>query len=207
MAKVNFKVRLQSLLNNELSSSSNDKNKVISAYKSLIDILEVPQQLHGYHEILFQCISQIILTPFNHFFDDNQLRQLLDLVSNACVLSMSQNHIIDGWLQNIEERAFEKPDDDEDDDDDLYEDATESEEEEEEEEIILKLDNSKRLNRGGGNQGERKVSFQHDQKSASSKEISPPLPTNQRNAHVAHSHGHRGGAFFAYFCFECHSSD
>ncbi len=145
MAKINFKVHFQKLLDNELSSSSNDKTQVISAHKSLIDILKIPQigqQLYGYHELLFQCISQIILTPFHQIFDDNQLRLLLELASNACVLSMSQNQIIDGWLQNIEERTFEKPDnDDDDDDDDLYEDATESEEEEEEEE---KRDNNKR---------------------------------------------------------------
>jgi hypothetical protein len=170
MAKMNLKVRLQNLLANELSSPSNDKNQVISAHKSLIDILEIPQigeQLHGYHEILFQCISQIILTPLNQFFDDDQLRQLLERVSNACVLSMSQNQIIDGWLQNIEERTFEKPDDD-DDDDDFYEDATESEEEEE---IILKRDN----NRGRGNQLEQKRSLHYDTKSTSSKEVSPPV--------------------------------
>jgi hypothetical protein len=167
MAKVNFKASLQKLLDNELSSSSNDKKQVVSAYKTLIDILKVPQlgkQLHGYHEILFQCISQIILTPFNQFFDDEQLRLLLDLVSNACVLSMSQNQIIDGWLQNIEERTFEKPDDyEDDDDDDLYEDATESEEEEE---IIQKPNNNKlRSNRDGGDN--KKESIEHDLKSFS----------------------------------------
>jgi hypothetical protein len=168
MAKVNFKISLQKLLDNELSSSSNDKKQVISAYKSLIDILKVPQigkQLHGYHELLFECISQIFLTSFNQFFDDNQLRSLLELASNACVLSMSQNQIIDGWLQNIEERTFEKPDNDED-DDDLYEDATESEEEEEEE-IMTIRDNNKRA---GGNQCQ-----QNDSNSVLLKEKSPPL--------------------------------
>jgi hypothetical protein len=168
MAKVNFKISLQKLLDNELSSSSNDKKQVISAYKSLIDILKVPQigkQLHGYHELLFECISQIFLTSFNQFFDDNQLRSLLELASNACVLSMSQNQIIDGWLQNIEERTFEKPDNDEDDDDDLYEDATESEEEEEE--IMTIRDNNKRA---GGNQCQ-----QNDSNSVLLKEKSSPL--------------------------------
>jgi Ran GTPase-activating protein (RanGAP) involved in mRNA processing and transport len=177
MAKVNFKISLQKLLDNELSSSSNDKKQVISGYKSLIDILKVPQigkQLHGYHELLFECISQIFLTPFNQFFDDNQLRSLLELASNACVLSMSQNQIIDGWLQNIEERTFEKPDNDEDeeddDDDDLYEDATESEEEEEEEKIMTIRDNNKRSNRGAGNQRQ-----QNDSNLVSLKEKNPPL--------------------------------
>jgi len=176
MAKVNFKISLQKLLDNELSSSSNDKKQVISGYKSLIDILKVPQigkQLHGYHELLFECISQIFLTSFNQFFDDDQLRSLLELASNACVLSMSQNQIIDGWLQNIEERTFEKPDndeDEEDDDDDLYEDATESEEEEEEEKIMTIRDNNKRSNRGPGNQRQ-----QNDSNSVSLKEKIPPL--------------------------------
>jgi hypothetical protein len=168
MAKVNIKVRLQKLLANELSSSSEDKTQVISGYKSLIDILQIPQldkPLYGCHELLFECISQIILTPFNQSFDDDQLRLLLELASNACVLSMSQNQIIDGWLQNIEERAFEKPDND-DDDDDLYEDATESEEEEErrdkrtqhQQKHVL-LDESSRTNPN----------------TASSKEKNPPL--------------------------------
>ena len=177
MTRVNPKARLNKLLDNELSSSSNDKNQVISGYKSLIDILQIPQlgkQLHGYQEVIFECISQIILTPFNQFFDDNQLRQLLESASNACVLSMSQNQIIDGWLQNIEERTFEKPDDDEDeDDDDLYEDATESEEEEEE--VLPKRDNNSRSTRTGGNQREPKVSFQLDSKATSANEKSLPL--------------------------------
>jgi hypothetical protein len=182
MAKVNFKASLQKLLDNELSSSSNDKKQVVSAYKTLIDILKVPQlgkQLHGYHELLFECISQIFLTPLNQFFDDNQLRSLLELASNSCVLSMSQNQIIDGWLQNIEERTFEKPDDDEDeddDDDDLYEDATESEKEEEEKEMIIVMqDNNKRPNRGGGNQRQQNDSLRHDSNSASSTEKNPLL--------------------------------
>jgi len=180
MAKVNLKVRLQKLLENELLSSSNDKTQVISAYQSLIDILKIPQlgkQLHGYHELLFECISQIFLTSFHQFFDDNQLRSLLELASNACVLSMSQNQIVDGWLQNIEERTFEKPDNDEeeedDDDDDLYEDATESEEEEEK--IMIVRDNNKRSNRDGGNQRQQNDTSRHDSNSASSKEKSPPL--------------------------------
>jgi hypothetical protein len=176
MATVNFQVRLQKLLKNELSSSSNDKNQVISGFKSLIDILQIPQinkQIHGYHELLFECISQIILTRFNQFFDDNELRLLLELASNACILSMSQNQIIDGWLQNIEERTFEKPDDyeEEDDDDDEYEDATESEEEEEK--ITTVQDNKRRSNRGGGHQ--QKHVLIDNSNSVSSKEKSPPL--------------------------------
>jgi hypothetical protein len=172
MAKVNIKVRLQKLLANELSSSSEDKTQVISGYKSLIDILQIPQldkPLYGCHELLFECISQIILTPFNQSFDDDQLRLLLELASNACVLSMSQNQIIDGWLQNIEERAFEKPDND-DDDDDLYEDATESEEEEEK--IITIRDER--------TQHQQKhvlldESSRNNPNTASSKEKNPPL--------------------------------
>jgi hypothetical protein len=187
MAKVNVQVHLQKLLKNELSLSSKDKNQIISGYKSLIDLLQIPQinkQLHGHHELLFECISQIILTSFNQFFDDNELRLLLELASNACVLSMSQNQIIDGWLQNIEERTFEKPDNDEeeDDDDDLYEDLPESEEEteEEEEKITTVRDNKKRSNRGGGNQHQQKPvfiddPFRNDANSASAKEKSPPL--------------------------------
>jgi hypothetical protein len=177
MSKTNLKVRLQNLLAKELSSSSNDKNQVISAYNSLIDILQIPQiseQLRGNHEILFQCISQIILTQLNQFLDDDQLQQLLEKASNACVLSMSQNQIIDGWLLNIEERTFEKPDNDEeeDDDDDLYEDATESEEEEEE-----KITPKRGNNRGRGNQHEQKRSlhYDYDSKSVIPKEISPPV--------------------------------
>ncbi|CAF4778965.1 unnamed protein product, partial [Rotaria sp. Silwood2] len=48
--------------------------------------------------------------------------------SNACLLSISQNQLIDSWLQNMEERTFEKPDSY--DDDHLYEYATESEDDE-----------------------------------------------------------------------------
>jgi len=174
MAKVNIKVRLQKLLVNELSSSLEDKTQVISGYKSLIDILQIPQldkPLYGCHELLFECISQIILTPFNQSFDDDQLRLLLELASNACVLSMSQNQIIDGWLQNIEERAFEKPDNDDDDDDDLYEDATESEEEEEK--III-------IRRDERTQHQQKhvlldESSRTNPNTASSKEKNPPL--------------------------------
>jgi len=141
MAKVNYKNTLKKLLTNELSSTDNDKKQVLSAYKLLIDILKVPQidkQLHGCHELLFACLSQIILTQFHQYFDDNQLQVLLQSASNARVLSMSQNQILDDWLQNIEEREFEKPDfDDDDDDDDLYEDATDSEEDIEVEEIQI----------------------------------------------------------------------
>ena len=169
MAKVNYKIRLEKLLTNELSSS-NDKKQVISAYKSLMEILQVPQlgkHLHGYHEILFQCLSQIILTPFHRHFDDEELNVLLQSASNARVLSMSQNQIIDGWLQNIDERTFEKPD--EEDDDDQYEDASDIESEDEEEEVP-------KSNRGKGNQPGKKEPFRHDVKTVSFKEevsISP----------------------------------
>lgn len=178
MAKVNFKISLQKLLTNELSSSTNDKKKVLSAYKTLIDILKVPQidkQLHGHHELLFQCISEIFLTRFNQYFDDDQLHLLLELASNARVLSMSQNQIIDGWLQNIEERTFEKPEEDEedDDDDDLYEDVTESDDEEEVQTILTVRDINKKLNRGGGNQHQQNNTSRHDLNIVSAKQKSP----------------------------------
>ncbi|CAF4146550.1 unnamed protein product [Rotaria sp. Silwood2] len=203
MAKDKVEGRLQKLLNNELSSSSDDKKQVISAYESLISILQTPEtrkQLHGYHELLFGCISQIILTPFNQFFHDDQLRFLLELASNACVLSMSQNQIIDSWLQNIEERTFEKPDndDDDDDDDDLYEDVSDSEEQEDEK--ITKIqDNNKKSNRNAINQNKKKHFFtddvsHHDLNLMSSKEKCRPLTkdiSNQRNIHIAHSHDNR----------------
>ncbi|CAF3437622.1 unnamed protein product [Rotaria sp. Silwood1] len=200
MAKDKVEIRLQKLLNNELSSSSNDKNQVISAYDSLISILQTPEtrkQLHGYHELLFECISQIILTSSNQFFHDDQLCFLLELASNACVLSMSQNQIIDSWLQNVEERTFEKPDkyEDDDDDDDLYEDATDSEEQEDEN--ITKIqDNNKKSNRNANNQGQQRHVFtddasRHGSNTMSSKEKSRPLTkqiSNQHNIHVTHSH-------------------
>lgn len=186
MAKDKVEVRLEKLLNNELSSSSNDKNQVMSAYGCLISILQTPdiyKQLHGYHELLFKCISEIILTSFNQYFQDDELRFLLELASHACVLSMSQNQIIDSWLQNVEERTFEKPDnyddDDIDDDDDLYEDATDSEEQETDK--ITKIqDNIKNLNRNVNNQGQLKYIFtdgvsRHGSKTMSSKEKSRPL--------------------------------
>ena len=186
MAKANYKVRLEKLLTNELSSLSNDRKQVTSAYKSLMDILQVPQlskHLHGHHELVFQCLSLIILTPFNRFFDDEELTLLLHSASNACVLSMSQNQIIDGWLQNVEERTFEKPDlyDEDEDDDDLYEDATDTEteedddddEEEEEKEIV-----SKQKTNIKSNQNEKKKPFRHDMKTVTFKEevsISPGM--------------------------------
>ena len=132
-------VQLQQLLKKEFSTSSDDQNRVISGYRSLIDLLSAPrsvQQLRGHHELLFQCISQILLTPFHRHFDDEQLRVLIDVASHSCVLSMCQNQTMDRWAQNIDERAFEKPDDTDDDDeiegddddDESYEDISESEE-------------------------------------------------------------------------------
>ncbi|CAF1460969.1 unnamed protein product [Adineta ricciae] len=198
MAKMNYKSCLKKLLDNEFSISSNDKNRFISGYKSLIDILQVPEiskQLHGCHDLLFDCISQIILTPFNHDFDDEQLRALLELASNARVLTMSQNQIIDGWLQNVEDRIFEKPDDnddeEEDDDDDLYEDASESEEEE-------VKDIYKKLHQDGRNQRQQKhVTFVESSSMAAKGKTSSStqILSNQRNGHVAHirdqQNGHR----------------
>lgn len=178
---MNIKTSLQKLLNNELSSSTNNKNKVVSGYNILVVMLKEPQlskQLHGHQELIFECISQIFLTSFNEFFDDDQLRTILELASNARVLTMSQNQIIDGWSQNIEERTFEKPDqdeDEEDDDDDLYEDATESEEEEEEEEKVLTVrDTNKKLNRDRNNQRQQNNTSYNQLNLASTKEKTPP---------------------------------
>ena len=192
MAKMNYKSRLQKLLDNEFSISSNDKNRFISGYKSLIDILQVPEiskHLYGCHDLLFDCISQIILTPFNHDFDDEQLRALLELASNARVLTMSQNQIIDGWLQNVEDRIFEKPDNDDDDDDDLYEDASDSEEEE-------VKDIYRKPQRGRGNQPQQKhVTFVEPSSVTTKEKISSAIQikSNQRNGHVAHDRGQRSG--------------
>lgn len=166
MAKTNYKIRLEKLLTNELSSV-NDKNQAISAYQSLMEILRVPQlgkHLHGYHEILFQCLSQIILTPFHKYFNDEELNVLLESASNACVLSMSQNQIIDGWLQNVEERTFEKPDEEDEEDDDQYEDASDIESEEEE--VIVPK--SEKNTKSG-----KKEPFRHDVKTVTFKEEVP----------------------------------
>ncbi|UJR38217.1 hypothetical protein I4U23_030890 [Adineta vaga] len=194
MAKMNFKVRLQKLLENEFSILSNDKNQFISGYKSLIDILRIPQlnkHLHGCHDLLFECISQIILTPFNHDFDDEQLSLLLELASNSCVLTMSQNQIIDGWLQNVEERTFEKPDnyteeeeEEEEDDDDLYEDASESEEE------VNTKKNSTR-----SRENPKHVTFAETTSVSSKKKNSSltQVVPNPRLGHVAHSRGQCDG--------------
>ncbi|CAF3555575.1 unnamed protein product, partial [Rotaria sp. Silwood2] len=79
-------------------------------------------------------------------FHDDQLRSLLQLVSNTCVLSMSQNQIIDSWLTNIEQRTFEKQDSyDDDDDDDLYEDITESEDDEKTKNVTKNTNNESKL--------------------------------------------------------------
>ncbi|CAF4652204.1 unnamed protein product, partial [Rotaria magnacalcarata] len=78
---------------------------------------EMRKQLSEQHELLLECISKIILTSYNKYFHGDQLRFLLALTSSACALSMSQNQIIDNWLQNIEERTFEKQDCYNDDDD------------------------------------------------------------------------------------------
>ncbi|CAF4279024.1 unnamed protein product [Rotaria sp. Silwood2] len=150
MAKDTVTVRLQKLLNNKLLlSSSHDKKTIISAYNTLISILQTPemhQQLPGNQDLLFECISQIILTSFNQYFHDDQLRFLLQLVSNTCVLSMSQNQIIDSWLTNIEQRTFEKQDSyDDDDDDDLYEDITESEDDEKTKNVTKNTNNESKL--------------------------------------------------------------
>ncbi|CAF5201862.1 unnamed protein product, partial [Rotaria magnacalcarata] len=118
MAANQVQVRLQKLLNNELSS--HDKKHLISAYDALVSILQTPEmrkQLSEQHELLLECISKIILTSYNKYFHGDQLRFLLVLTSSACALSMSQNQIIDNWLQNIEERTFEKQDCYNDDDD------------------------------------------------------------------------------------------
>ncbi|CAF3230578.1 unnamed protein product, partial [Rotaria sp. Silwood2] len=80
------------------------------------------------------------------YFNDDQLRFLLQLVSNTCVLSMSQNQIIDSWLTNIEQRTFEKQDSyDDDDDDDLYEDITESEDDEKTKNVTKNTNNESKL--------------------------------------------------------------
>ncbi|CAF2201932.1 unnamed protein product [Rotaria magnacalcarata] len=128
MAANQVQVRLQKLLNNELSS--HDKKHLISAYDALVSILQTPEmrkQLSEQHELLLECISKIILTSYNKYFHGDQLRFLLVLTSSACALSMSQNQIIDNWLQNIEERTFEKQDCYNDDDDNLIENGIESE--------------------------------------------------------------------------------
>ncbi|CAF3068718.1 unnamed protein product [Rotaria sp. Silwood2] len=168
MEKDKVEVHLQKLLNYELSlSSSDDKKHVIYAYDTLINILQTPEirkQLSGQHELLFECISQIILTSFNQYFHDDQLHFLLKLALNTCVLSMSQNQIINNWLQNIEERTFEKQDSY--DDNDLYKDATESEE----------YENIK----SASNQLQRKYTYNddsshHDLSSVSPRDKSRPL--------------------------------
>ncbi|CAF0880501.1 unnamed protein product [Adineta steineri] len=195
MAKMNFKVQLEKLLNKELLSSSNDKNQIISGYKSLVNTLQIPQigqQLHDCHDLLFECISQIILTPFNQYFDDEQLHVLLESASNACVLTMSQNQIIDGWLQNIEERTFEKPDNyEDDDDDDLYEDASESEEEEEEEKKIPIRNNSKKLNPTKDIQHTQKQVFTAKPLHNNSNPILTKPISNERNIPTTHPRNHQ----------------
>ncbi|CAF4683299.1 unnamed protein product, partial [Rotaria sp. Silwood2] len=147
MAKDTVTVRLQKLLNKKLLlSSSYDKNPIISAYNTLISILQTPEmhkQLPENQNLLFECISQIILTSFNQYFHDDQLRFLLQLVSNTCVLSISLNQIIDNWLKNIEQRTFEKPDSY--DDDDLYEDVTESEDDEKIKNVTKNTNNQSKL--------------------------------------------------------------
>lgn len=193
MAKANVKVRLQKLLDSEFSISSNDKSQFISGYKSLMEILRMPQcskQLHGCHDLLFECISQIILTPFNHSFDDEQLRALLDLASNACVLTMSQNQIIDGWLQNIEERTFDKPDsygedvgDDDDDDDEWLEDTTDSDDEEQVTVKVLGYASNASRGRGGNRPRQKHVSFESASEQQSSASVvpkdKPSMPTRR----------------------------
>ncbi|CAF2799963.1 unnamed protein product [Rotaria sp. Silwood2] len=192
MADDKVEVRLQKLLNNELSlsSSSYDKKHVISAYNTLIQILQtrdIRKQLFEQHELLFQCVSQIILTSFNQYFHDDQLRFLLDLTSNACLLSISQNQLIDSWLQNMEERTFEKPDSY--DDDHLYEYATESEDDE----AITSIENNNNKSEQNAiNQHQQKHTYNddsshHDLSSVSPNDKTRPL-TNHLNSelHTVH---------------------
>ncbi|CAF4573939.1 unnamed protein product, partial [Rotaria sp. Silwood2] len=192
MADDKVEVRLQKLLNNELSlsSSSYDKKDVISAYNTLIQILQtrdIRKQLFEQHELLFQCVSQIILTSFNQYFHDDQLRFLLDLTSNACLLSISQNQLIDSWLQNMEERTFEKPDSY--DDDHLYEYATESEDDE----AITSIENNNNKSEQNAiNQHQQKHTYNddsshHDLSSVSPNDKTRPL-TNHLNSelHTVH---------------------
>ena len=63
MAKNNPHVRLQKLLNNELSSS-NDKNQVVSGYKSLIDLLQTSQ------------INKQLQRKIRFFYDDDEFGNL-----------------------------------------------------------------------------------------------------------------------------------
>ncbi|CAF3509327.1 unnamed protein product [Rotaria sp. Silwood2] len=96
MSKNSIKIRLQELLDNELSLS-HDKKHVISAYYTLINILQTPEihkHLSKQSELLFKCISQIILTSFNQYFHDDQLRILLELTLKTNILSITQNQII-----------------------------------------------------------------------------------------------------------------
>lgn len=125
MAKVNLPARLRQLRENDLSSPAKSKQAILSGYQSLVDILltsQVDRHLYGQHDLLFQCISQILLTKAQKHFTDDQLKVLLETASNSRVLTMSQNQVIDAWCQNIEERVFDEPEDFDDDDDDNDED-------------------------------------------------------------------------------------
>ena len=137
MASVSYAKVLEQLLINELSKKS-DKKAVVTGYESLIEILqvhEIQRYLHGCHEQLFQCISRIILNPCHHYFEDQQLRRLLELASYSRILTMSQNQMVNDWRRNIPERSFqaldgEEEDIEEDDDDDNWsEETTESDDE------------------------------------------------------------------------------
>ena len=142
MAKVNLPARLRQLRENDLSSPAKSKSAILSGYQSLVDILLTPQvdrHLYGQHDLLFQCISQILLTKAHKHFTDDQLKVLLETASNSRVLTMSQNQVIDAWCQNIEERVFDEPedfDDDDDDDDDKDEDWSDDTSESEEQKKI-----------------------------------------------------------------------
>ncbi|CAF3633749.1 unnamed protein product [Rotaria sp. Silwood1] len=196
MAKDTVAVHLQKLLNNKLLlSSSHDKKSVISAYDTLISILQTPEmhkQLPGHHDLLFECISQIILTSFNQYFHNDQLRFLLQLVSNTYVLSMSQNQIINSWLKNIEERTFEKPDSYDNDDDGLYEDVTESEDDEKITSVTKNTNNESK--QSASNQHKKKHNYHDDSSHPDFSLVSPrdksrsltkPI-SNQCNASTVH---------------------
>ncbi|CAF2621797.1 unnamed protein product [Rotaria sp. Silwood2] len=174
MSKNSIKIRLQELLDNELSLS-HDKKHVISAYDTLINILQTPEihkHLSKQSELLFKCISQIILTSFNQYFHDDQLRILLELTLKTNILSITQNQIISNWLQNIEERIFEISDSDDD--------VTESEEDEKITRIKISNNNNNMSKKNASNQHQQKCTYNrdsshHDLSSASARDKIRPL--------------------------------
>lgn len=115
MASASYVGQLKQLLKIDLTSQN--KKKVHSGYQSLIRLLSDPritQHLFGHHELIFQCISSIILTPNHRHFDDKQLSALFDAAMKSRTLSMSQNHVLDLWYRNVEDRLFEAPEEEDD---------------------------------------------------------------------------------------------